>query len=330
LDNQAIRRATIVTLACAGVAFLAAARPALAQEQPADGSSAPVELVNPGAVPFSSAELTQALQARSFSSEAAAPPRVQIAPAGDGAVAVEVGERSRVVALADRTGPAAARVVALVIAELMTDAEAEQPSADDGAAAPVVTVAPVSNAAPAASLAAASAAGPTQPGPPPRLSLTGGVARGLGNEELLAGALDADLALSVWREGFRLMPSAGLVYMPTRYSGTWREVSFSAAVARVLAGGSVGPVDLMGGPFVSRYSIDGATAHAGFLFGAEALARLAAPLSRHTRLIVAMRVNVYGNRVRVLWPDGAGDAAGYATPRVELTIGVGLAWDWTS
>ena len=114
--------------------------------------------------------------------------------------------------------------------------------------------------------------------------------------------------------------------MPTRNAGTWGEVSFASASARVLAGGSFGVVDLFGGPFVAGYSVGGATQHAGVLFGAEALARVAMPLSRRTRLVFATRVHAYGNRVRVLWADGGA----YATPRLELTIGVGLAWDWTS
>ena len=122
------------------------------------------------------------------------------------------------------------------------------------------------------------------------------------------------------------MPSAGLVYMPTRNPGTWNQVSYTGAMARLLAGGGTGPVDLFAGPFVAPYKIEGATAHAGVLFGAEALARLTAPLSRRLRLVVATRLHAYGNRVRVVWADGAG----YATPRFELTIGVGLAWDWTS
>jgi hypothetical protein len=124
----------------------------------------------------------------------------------------------------------------------------------------------------------------------------------------------------------RLSPSAGLVLMPTRDAGTFHEVSYSGAIVRLLGGGGWGPVDLFAGPFVAPYSVKGASQHAGVLFGAEALARVAAPLSRRTRLVVATRVHAYGNRVRVQWADGGA----YATPRLELTIGVGLAWDWTS
>jgi hypothetical protein len=161
--------------------------------------------------------------------------------------------------------------------------------------------------------------------PPPRLSLTGGLAKGAAAEELFAGTVDADVVLSL-SGGVRLMPSAGLVYMPTRNSGSWHQVSYSAAMVRVLAGTNRDPLDLYAGPFVAPYKIEGATADAGVLFGAEALARLTAPLSRRLRLVVAARAHAYGNRVRVIWPDGGA----YSTPRFELTIGVGLAWDWTS
>jgi hypothetical protein len=319
--EQRIGWATIARFACAGLAFAAVAQPARGQAQtPDQPSSAPITLVDPGAVPFSSTDLAQALLARLFPEEELSPSRVRVGPAAAGAVDVKVGDRSRRVALGERNGPAAARVVALVIAEIMSsgpEVEAEGAAGDDEDDAPVSPLVTVS--------------APTEPvpavrGAPPRLYVTTGVAKGVGAEELLAGTLDVDLALQVGRSGLRLAPSAGLVYMPTRNAGTWGEVSFASAAARLLAGGSWGVVDLFGGPFVAPYSVRGATQHAGVLFGAEALARIAVPLSRRTRLVFATRLHAYGNRVRVVWADGGA----YATPRLELTISVGLAWDWTS
>ena len=317
--KQRIRWPTIARFACAGLALVAVARPARGQAQAApEAAPAPITLVDPVAVPFSSADLVNALLARLTPEGEAGPPRVQVAPADGGAVDVQVGDRSRRVALGERNGPAAARVVALVIAELMSsdDPEVETEGGDDDAApvSPVVTV------------SAPAAPAPDAPGAPPRLYVTSGVARGVAAEELLAGTLDVDLAVPLGRSGLRLAPSAGLVYMPTRNAGTWGEVSFASAAARLLAGGSFGVVDLFGGPFVAPYRVTGATQHAGVLFGAEALARIAVPLSRRTRLVFATRVHAYGNRVRLVWADGGA----YATPRLELTIGVGLAWDWTS
>jgi hypothetical protein len=315
---------------CAALAILAPAGPAHGQERAVAGpSTAPITLVDPATAPFSSGELSQALLARLTGAADVTPPEVRVAGAG-GVVTVEVGDRSRRVELGDRTGPAAARIVALVVAELMSDAasdSAEAPGAADGeSASPNVHVPPAPDGTPPASLAAAPSPEPSGPIRPLFLSVTGGVAKGIGAEELLAGTVDADLVVALGDGGFRLTPSAGLVYMPTRNDETWRKVSFTGAVARLLGGRNFGLLDLAAGPFVTRYSIGGANAHAGTLFGAEALARLAAPLSRHTRLVVATRVHAYGNRVRVAWVDGNG----YATPRLELTIAVGLAWDWSS
>ena len=210
----------------------------------------------------------------------------------------------------------------------MSDAEddVKREATDAAAAAPAVTVAHAPNSA-VPSLSTAPARATSAPAAPLRLYLTAGVAKGAAEEERFAGTVDADVAVPFGPNGWRLAPSAGFVFMPTRNAGTWSQVSYSAAVARLLGGTSWGALEFFGGPFAARYSIEGGTAHAGFLFGAEAMARLAVPLSRRTRLVLATRANIYGNRVRVFWPD---DGTGYATPRFELTIGVGLAWDWTS
>jgi hypothetical protein len=324
-------RRAMAGVVCAALALVAEVRPARAEGAAPDRPApAPITLVDSTTAPFSSAELGQALLARLTGSEDARPPQVRITGAAGGMVTVEVGARSRRVELGDRTGTTAARVVALVVAELMSDGEGDaaetSEEVDAAPSAPAVTVAEASDATPAASLATASASEPSGPIQPLRLSVTGGVAKGIGSEELLAGAVDADLTLALGDSGWRLTPSAGLVYMPTRNGGTWNEVSYTGAAARLLGGGSWRLFDLAAGPFATRYSIGGATSHAGTLFGAEGLLRLAAPLSRHMRLVVATRAHVYANRVRVVWADGNG----YATPRLELTIGIGLAWDWAS
>ena len=325
--KQRIRAVTIVRLVCAGVVLAAAIRPALAQQPPASAPPAAVTLVDPEVVPFSSAELEQALLARSFSSEDAPRPPIRVAPAGVGAVVVEAGDRSRMVSLAERTGPAAARVVALVIAELLSDAGADDQSNDgDEPPSPAVNVSPNSNGLPPAGLVAVPSPASSGPTPPLRLCVTGGMTAGPGKEEQLAYSADADVILPLEYRGVRLAPSAGAVFMPTRDAGNWREVSYKAGVARLLAGTSLGPVDLFGGPFATRYSIGGINPHAGFLFGAEALARLSVPVSRNARLVAAARAHYYVDRVRVLFVDGTG----YATPRYELSLGIGLAWDWSS
>jgi hypothetical protein len=297
---------------------------AFGQEAPA-----PIAVVDPSAVPFSSGELTQALLARMFPDGEAGPPRVQVTPAGDGTVNVQVGNRSRRVELAERTGPAAARIVAIVILELMSDGGADT-SADaeaaEGAAAapesPAVTVAQAARSPAPASVAATATPEASSPAVL-SLYLTGGAAKGLGAGELLAGTVDLDLAIPIG-ERLRIAPSVGFVYMPPRTPGAWNNVSFASGVGRVLAGTSWGLLDFFGGPFVASYKINGDTQHDGTLFGVEALARVAVPVWGSARLVAATRAHAYANRVRVSYTDGAT----YATPRLELTLGVGVAWDW--
>jgi len=56
------------------------------------------------------------------------------------------------------------------------------------------------------------------------------------------------------------------------------------------------------------------------------MARLTAPLSSRLRLSATGRADVYGNRVRLHFLDGNT----FATPRVALAVGIGLAWEWRS
>jgi hypothetical protein len=320
-----VRFAVVALLALAAVASPVLAETARTGEARAPS---PLTLVQPEALPFSDAELRQALLAR-LQPRAGGPgepemPRAEVDPAGAGAVTVHVGARSRVVAVGERSGAGAARVVALVIAELLS-AEAEPAVATE---APTVTVTVVAPAAP-------SAAPPTivAPAPPPRaaewarhLCLTAGAGKGTGGEELWAGKLDVDLVLSPGSGPLRLAPSAGLTFMPTRSGGTTDEVSFVGFVARALGGARIGPIDVLAGPVVSAYSIGGAMQHAGVLFGAEVTALLTTPLSERWRLVVAGRVDAFADRVRVVFAD----SLGYATPRVAISLGLGVAWNWTS
>jgi hypothetical protein len=158
------------------------------------------------------------------------------------------------------------------------------------------------------------------------VSVAGGASRGLGEEERAATTLDADVVIARPSSRWRLSPSLGLRIMPAQSAGRLDEVSFTALFARALAGARWGPLDVLGGPFASRYEIGGATTHSGFLFGAQALLRVSAPISRALRFLVEGRADGYANRVRVTWADGRA----YATPRVGLGVGLGLAWEWPS
>ncbi len=301
-----------------GLSVLGVQPPALAEGN-GEVPPAPAISTDPSALPFSDTELQRALLARLLPSpDETGPAAARVAPAGPGAVSVRVGDQSRVVVVGDRKGIAAARVVALVIAELMMSP----------GPAPSIDAAEPPEAAPAPSAVARAGLEPVGAarGHVWRATVAGGLSKGTGSEELAAAALDADLVIPLGDGGWKLSPSLGLRFMPTRNADTFHEVSFVSAVARLLCGGARGPIGLFAGPFVSAYAIGGATAHSGFLFGAEAMARVAAPLSRSMRLAVETRLDGYVNRLQADWLAGGG----YATPRVGVGIGIGLAWDWTS
>src|SRR5438552_13262394 len=112
----------LVIAAHAGAPALASAA-SPARPEGDDGGPAPIKLMQPDALPFSDAEMKGALLARlppaaADPGEARLPP-IEIEPAGAGVVTVRVRSQSRTVPVGERSGPEAARVVALVIAELM-------------------------------------------------------------------------------------------------------------------------------------------------------------------------------------------------------------------
>jgi len=312
----------VVAVAMTGLSLLGVRPPARAQAG-GEATPAPLTLTDPDTLPFSDTQLELALLARLLPGAGEpGPAAARVAPVGPGVVSVQVGGQSRVVVVGERTGTAAARVVALVIAELMTARSPGPGPTPAGSPAPLADV--------TAETPAVARAG-VQPGAsngsrPWRAAVVAGLSKGLGSQELAAVTLDAGLVIPRGESRWRLSPSVGLTFMPTQNAGTVNEVSFVSAVARLLGGAAWGPIDLVAGPFVSAYAIGGGTAHDGVLFGGEALGRVAAPLSRTLRLAVEARLDGYVNRVHV---RGLGDS-GYATPRVGVGIGVGVAWDWRS
>jgi hypothetical protein len=315
------------------LALLVVATPA--QGETADGAPVSVTLLQPEALPFSESELVQALLAQ-LPAPAGEPtpadgpglPRAEVEPAGAGAVTVHVGGRSRVVVVGDRSGAGAARVVALVIAELLgADAEADATGPTAAEQPAVVATGGAATGEPPASLATGTPTSQSaaEPGWTPRLCVTAGAVKGTSTDELWAGRVNADLVMP-WGPGrLRFAPSAGLTVMPTHNGGTVDQVSFVGVALRALVGPSLGPVDVLGGPVVSAYRIGGVLPHAGALFGAEAMARLAVPLWDQLRLVADARVDAFANRARVIFAGGQT----FATPRVGFGGGVGLAWDWT-
>ena len=321
--------AQMVIFRFAGVAALAltvVASPA--RGETAEPEAAPLTLVQPEALPFSDAEIQRALLARlpppgGDLDEAGLPP-IEVEPAGAGAVTIHVGPRSRLVTVGERSGADAARVVALVIADLVSeDAEATRPA--NAPAAPSVKVA----GAPMAPLpTVVDVVGPPHEAQPRiyRLCLTAGAVRGTGDDDTLDRTLDVDLVMPLGDGRLRFALSAGLALMPTRNAGNVDEVSFTGGFARALGGARFGPVDLLAGPVVSPYGIGGAMHDNGVLFGGEALARLTVPLWDRLHLVGTMRADAFGDRTRVHFADGST----FATPWLQLGLAVGVAWDWSS
>lgn len=283
--------------------------------------SARSTLNGPGALPFSEAELQQALLARLFPSPSEpGPQRAQVDPSGPGVVSVRVGDRTRSVTVGDRTGSAAARVVALVIADLLSEAAVpdEKLAVAPSVHQPVEVVLVDAGTPDLQALV-------RQSGRRCRLAVTVGASRGTDAGESVAGTLNGDLVITQGNGRFNLAPSVGLTKMPTRNAGTMYEVSSWELAARMLVGFSRGPVDVLAGPLAAIYSPGGATSLSWILFGGEVMARVAAPLSRRLRLTMDARVDGWANRMRVTWADGRTYTT---TPRIGIGGGIGLAWDW--
>ena len=318
------------------LAVLVAATPA--RGQTTEAAPVSLTLAQPEALPFSEEELRQALLARlPAPADGAGVPAAAVGPAGPDAVTIQVGDRGRIIVVGGRTGAAAARVVALAIADLLSadaqpegaaPAAAEAPAATTAAEAPAVVATGV--AAPSTSPPSIAASAPTpareaQPGWMPRLCVTAGAAKGTNANELWAGTVNADLVMP-WGPGrLRFAPSAGLTVVPTHEAGTADEASFVGVALRALVGPSLGLVDVLGGALVTPYRIGGALPHAGVLVGGEAMARVAVPIWDRLRLVADGRVDAFANRVQVVFVGGQT----FATPRVGLGAGLGLAWDWT-
>jgi hypothetical protein len=305
------------------VAWLAGAIVGALASHPAAATTA-VRVSLSGDAPFSAAELDDAVRAR----VPVAPPddeghpRVIVASDGADAVTVRAGDKTQRVDLGDRRGTAAARIVALVIADLMADelapsvASAEAAEATDGAGAAAAR-APETPAVLVRDATANVIAQDTV-----RIAGTVGGSRGVGAQESVCFRADVDVSRPV--EG-RLVAggSVGLVLIPTRNAGQPDEFSYTAAMARASIGWRADRLELGAGPFVSPYKLGGTTDAAGLLAGAGVTARVVTPLSSRSQLVVAARADGYANRIHVNWL-GFG---GFATPRLDFGLAVGLAWD---
>jgi hypothetical protein len=278
----------------------------------------PVRLEIAGDLPFSAEELAQAVSARlplAAATGDATP--VAVGPARSDGVAVRVGNKRGVVPIGDRAGAAAARVVALAIADLAADEVIPSPPAPGPAPAPPPAAGPAAELAPPPS--------PRAPAVPmvPQLSSTFEASRGLGAAEPLSFAVLADLVAA---QG-RLLAGGGLGYWqtPTQRAGRPDEASFAAVVARLWIGERLGGhVQALAGPFVAPYRLGGPFARSGLLGGGGAMLRVTAPLGPRFLIVGVLRVDGFIDRFAV----SVGDASpSLATPRVAVALGLGLGWD---
>jgi hypothetical protein len=277
-----------------------------------------------GDAPFSAAELSDAVRARMpvAPADADGDPQVIVAADGVDAVIVHAGDKTQRVDVGDRRGTAAARIVALVIADLIADelaptvVTAQAAEATDGPGATARRELETS----AVLVRDATASAREQD--TVRIAGTMGGSRGVGAQESVCFRTDVDVSRPV--EG-RLVAGAGvgLVLIPTRNVGQPDEFSYTAGMAGASLGWRADSFELAAGPFVSPYKLGGTADHAGVLAGAGVMARLVKPLPARVRLVVAARADGYANRIHVNW-QGFG---GFATPRLDFGLAVGLAWD---
>ena len=268
-----------------------------------------VDLALEPPLPFTADEIARAVAARLSPNPAQGPRRAfLVGPVDGGIVRLRVGDKLVYVPTGDRQGASAARVVALVIADLAADE--------------IVPAAAVPAAARASGeVTRAVPAAPRPPGPM-RLTLGAVLSKGLGGEEMPCYGVEADL---VGRAIGRITwgTALGLVVIPHQDTPQPDGFSYTAGIARLLVAWRLPGLELLAGPFASRYALGGSSHHTGTLAGAGVSARLAPALSHRLRLVVGVRVEGYANRIHATWST----QSGFATPRVAAALSVGVAWE---
>jgi len=239
-------------------------------------------------------------------------------------VSVRMGEREAVVPIGAHSGLAAARVVALAIAEIAAEAPDDADEAPSESAPPTV-VAPPASGPPSIATPATLPTGATPPQDVlVRLSIAFGGTKGLEGVEPYTWMGEAAAAFP--RGSFDIVAGLGVWDMPKRNGGRPDEVSFLAGVVRAGAGWSLGPVQVAVGPFLAPYRLEGPlVSHTGALLGAGVMARAGwKPIAASSvEVFGALRVDLFANRVKV----AAESPDGFATPRVAGSLAIGLGWD---
>ena len=288
-------------------AVLAASAPATAP------AATPIRLQTTGELPFTAEDLEQAAGARLAMSAETGAAVVIVGPADEDGIQLRMGERRTVVRVGAHAGRAAARIVALAIAELAAETT-------DSAAAP--RPARARPAAAAGTAAPLRAHAPSRP--PVRISVALGAAKGLDATEPLTGTCEVDATFPL--PPFDVVGTLGVWAVPARNAGRPDEASFVAGVVRASAGWRSGPLQLLLGPFVAPYRLEGGVSHVGALAGGGATLRVGRRLALAPKVTVfgALHVDVFVNRVSV---SLIGAEPSLATPRVAASVGVGIGWD---
>ena len=298
-------------------ALLAAGAPALAR------GGTPIRLQIGGELPFTADELEQAAGARLTMSTEPGAAVVVVGPADGAGIQIQMGDRQAVVDVGARAGLAAARVVALAIAELVAEAP-------DGASTPppAPAVPPPESAPRTAPLAIAAPAAPPAaslpPGPPVRISVAIGGSKGMDASEPLTWTCEADATFPVRR--LEVMAGLGVWDTPTQHAGQADEASFVALVVRAGAGWRTGPVQLLLGAFAAPYRLEGGVHHTGVLAGGGTMLRVGRRLAAAQKVQVfgSLRVDAFANRISVSVP---GFEPSFASARLAAAVGIGIAWD---
>jgi len=298
-------------------ALLAAGVPALAR------GATPIRLQIGGELPFTADELEQAAGARLTMSTEPGAAVVVVGPADGAGIQIRMGDRQAVVDVGARAGLAAARVVALAIAELVAEAP-------DGASTPppAPAVPPPESAPRTAPLAIAAPAAPPAaslpPGPPVRIAVAIGGSKGMDASEPLTWTCEADATFPVRR--LEVMAGLGVWDTPTQHAGQADEASFVALVVRAGAGWRTGPVQLLLGAFAAPYRLEGGVHHTGVLAGGGTMLRVGRRLAAAPKVQVfgSLRVDAFANRISVSVP---GFEPSFASARLAAAVGIGIAWD---
>jgi len=289
-------------------ALMAASAPAAASATTA------IRLQTTGELPFTAEELEQAAGARMAMRAETGAAIVIVGPADEAGVQLRMGERRTVVRVGAHVGLAAARIVALAIAELAaeTSTEAAPPRPEPPRPAPVAQA----EDAPPPALA------PSRP--PPRISIALGASKGMDATEPFTGTFEADATLPL--RHFDVVGTLGVWVAPTRNPGRSDEASFVAGVARASAGWRSGPLQLLLGPFVAPYRLEGGVSNVGVLAGGGATLRVGRRFAAAPKVTLfgSLHVDAFVNRVSV---SLIGAEPSFATPRVAAGLGVGIGWD---